>query len=86
MRLRANGRLPSEMRLLPNSFDLTFALSVPSSDYAVVPDLGYGEVLDGVHHLMHFALDLLTVGKIDEVVDSAYINDLEWYHALSHVL
>lgn len=86
VRLRSNGRLRWEMRLHPNSLDLTFALSAPSSDYAVVPDLGYGEVLDGVHHLMHLALDLLTVGKIDEVVDSAYINGLEWYHALSHVL
>lgn len=41
--------------------------------------------MDGVHHMMHFALDLLTVGKIDEVVDSAYIDDLEWYNVLTGV-
>lgn len=55
------------------------------ADYARVPDQGYGDVLDGVRCLLLFALDLLTVGRIDQQVDSAYVNALEWYHTLSEV-
>ena len=55
-------------------------------DYARVPDLGYGDVLDAVRHLMCFALDLMTPGKIDERADPEYIRALEWYHTLPDVL
>lgn len=74
------------MRQQSSSLDSIFTLSLLSSDYDRVPHLGYGQVIDGVHHMLHFALDLLTIGKIDEVVDSEYINGLEWYRALSGVL
>lgn len=57
-----------------------------ASDYARVPELGYGEVLDAVRHLLCFALDLLTAGKIDEEVDAEYIHSLEWYNAMPGVL
>ncbi|CAM9827660.1 unnamed protein product [Ascophyllum nodosum] len=56
------------------------------ADYARVPDLGYGDVLDAVRHLMCFALDLMTPGKIDERADPEYIRALEWYHTLPDVL
>ena len=55
-------------------------------DYARVPDLGYGDVLDAVRHLLCFALDLMTPGKIDEKADAEYIHALEWYHTLPDVL
>ena len=55
-------------------------------DYARVPDLGYGDVVDAVRHLLCFALDLMTVGKIDEKAGAEYIHALEWYHTLPDVL
>lgn len=47
-----------------------------------MPELGFTDVLDGVCHLLTFALDLLTVGLIDEQVDSEYVQGLEWYRTL----
>ena len=55
-------------------------------DHACVPEPGFGDVLDGVRHLLRFALDLLTVGRIDESVDADYIQHFEWYDTLSGVL
>lgn len=55
-------------------------------DFARVPELGFGGVLDGVRHMMSFALDLMTPGKIEEDVDAEYINGFEWYHTLPEVL
>ena len=43
-------------------------------DYTRIPELGFGNVLDAVRHLMCFALDLLE-GKIEDV-DAEYINSL----------
>lgn len=51
-----------------------------------MPGLGFTDVLDGVRHLLSFALDLMTVGLIDQEVDSEYIQGLEWYHTLPGVL
>lgn len=51
-----------------------------------MPELGFVDVLDGVRHLLTFALDLLTVGLIDEQVDSEYIQGLEWYGTLPGIL
>ena len=42
--------------------------------------------MDAVHHLMYFALNLMTSGRIDDVVDAEYINSLEWYHSLPEIL
>lgn len=56
------------------------------TDRSRVPELGFGAVLDGVRHLLCLALDLLTVGRIDEEVDSEYIQRLRWYDALPGVL
>lgn len=56
------------------------------ADHARVPALGFGEVLDGVRHLLSFALDLLTVGRIDEEVDADYIHNFEWYRTLPEIL
>ena len=42
--------------------------------------------MDAIHHLMCFALDLMTSGRIDDVVDAAYINSFEWYHSLPEIL
>ena len=53
-------------------------------DYTRVPELGFGNVLDAVRHLMCFALDLLE-RKIEDV-DAEYINSLAWYRALPEVL
>lgn len=55
-------------------------------DFARVPELGFGDVLDGVRHMMSFALDLMTPGKIEEDVDAEYIDSFEWYHTLPEVL
>lgn len=55
-------------------------------DRARVPHLGQNDVLDGVHHLLSFALDLMTVGYIDQEVDSEYIQGLAWYHTLPGIL
>ena len=46
----------------------------------------YGDELDAVYHLMCFALDLLTLGGIEIVVDAEYINSSEWYHSLPKML
>lgn len=62
------------------------ALVRSQPDYECVPPLGYGDVLDAVHHLLHFALQLLTAGRLDEIVDSEYIDNLEWFDDLSRVL
>ena len=43
-------------------------------------------MMDAVHHLMYFALNLMTSGRIDDVVDAEYINSLEWYHSLPEIL
>lgn len=51
-----------------------------------MPELGFGGVLDGVRHLLRFALDLMTVGFIDDEVNSEYIQELEWYDVLPGVL
>lgn len=56
------------------------------TDHERVPDLGYGDVLDSVRHLLCLALDLLTVGRIDEEIDSEYVRGLEWYSILPTVL
>lgn len=56
------------------------------ADHAQVPDEGFGVVLDGVRHLLRFALDLLTVGRLDERVDSEYVQDFGWYHTLPGIL
>ncbi|CAM9827730.1 unnamed protein product [Ascophyllum nodosum] len=56
------------------------------ADYARVPHLGYGGVLDAVRHLLCFALDLMTPGKIDKEVCAEYIHALEWYHTMPDVL
>ncbi|CAM9571173.1 unnamed protein product [Ascophyllum nodosum] len=61
-------------------------LGPTEADYARVPDLGYGDVLDAVRHLLRLALDLMTAGRIDEDVDAEYIHALEWYHTLPNVL
>ena len=42
-------------------------------------------MLDAVHHLLCFALDLLT-GNIEDVVDAEYIYSLEWYYILPEIL
>ena len=42
--------------------------------------------MDAVHHLMCFALDLMTSGRIDDIVDAEYINSLEWYRTLPEIL
>lgn len=55
-------------------------------DRARVPELGFGDVSDGVRHLLLFALDLLTVGQIDAEVNSDYVQGLGWYHTLTGVL
>lgn len=52
----------------------------------MVPGLGHGDVLDAVHHLMHFALDLLTPRRIEEHVDAEYITSMEWYDTLPEIL
>lgn len=56
------------------------------ADRSRVPELGFGGVLDGVRHLLRFALDLMTVGLIDDEVSSEYIQELEWYNALPGIL
>lgn len=56
------------------------------AEYGYVPALGYGEVTDAMHRLLHFALDLLTAGRLDEIVDREYIYNLEWYEGLPSVL
>lgn len=56
------------------------------ADHARVPELGFGDVLDGVRHLLRFALDLLTVGRIDEIVDPEYVQDLDWYDTLPGIV
>ena len=43
-------------------------------------------MIDAVHHLMCFALDLMTSGRIDDVVDAEYINSLEWFRTLPDIL
>lgn len=48
--------------------------------------MGYGDVSDAAHHLLHFALDLLTVGLIDTLVDRAYIHSFEWYSRLPMIV
>ena len=55
-------------------------------DNAQVPPLGRGDVTDATCHLLHFVLDLLSVGIIEEKVDLEYINGLDWYHSLLGVL
>ena len=35
---------------------------------------------------MCFALDLMTSGRIDDVVDAEYINSLEWFRTLPDIL
>jgi len=52
----------------------------------VVPQLGHGDVLDAVHHLMLFALDLLTPGRIEVDVNAEYIHSLYWYDNLPDIL
>lgn len=51
-----------------------------------MPPLGLGEILDAVHHLLDFALQLLTAGRLDEIVDRDYMDNLEWFEELSDVL
>lgn len=48
--------------------------------------LGCGDVLGAVHHLMCFALDILTPGRIDEYVDVEYINSSGWFDTLPEIL
>ena len=55
-------------------------------DYERVPELGYCDAIDAVNHLMCFALNLMTSGRIDDVVDAEYINSLEWYRTLPDIL
>lgn len=55
-------------------------------DYAVVPSQGHNDVLDAVHHLLTFALDLLTPGSLEDVADSAYVRNLDWYEELPSIL
>ena len=52
----------------------------------MVPQLGHGNVLDAVRHLMHFAFDLLKPGRIEEHVNAEYITSLEWYNTLPEIL
>ena len=55
-------------------------------DRARVPQLGGGDVLDGVRHLLSFALDVLTPGQIDREVDTEHIQSRAWYNTLPGVL
>lgn len=55
------------------------------ADYAQVPEQGRSQVLDAVRNLLLFALDVLTMGSIDDEVSSAYVQDLGWYHAMPRV-
>lgn len=48
--------------------------------------MGCGDVSDATHNLLHFALDLLTVGRIDTLVDRAYIHSFGWYGRLPMIL
>lgn len=56
------------------------------ADYAQVPGKGKGEVVDATRHLLKFALDLLSAGTIDEVVDSKFVNSLDWYSSIPAAL
>ena len=47
---------------------------------------GCSDVLDAVHQLVFSALDVLTSGRIDDIVDAEYINSLEWYRTLHEIL
>ena len=66
--------------------DIEYPCFACCSDRSRMPELGFVDVLDGVRHLLTFALDLLTVGLIDEQVDSEYIQGLEWYGTLPGIL
>lgn len=56
------------------------------ADYDRIPDLGRSDVCDAVHHILYFALDLLTAGRNDTQVDREYIHSLHWYRTLPKVL
>lgn len=59
--------------------------SLCCSDFASVPTEGYNDVLDAVHHMLHFSLLVHTAGSLDEVADSEYVQHLEWYDEISRV-
>lgn len=52
----------------------------------MVPALGFGDVLDAVRYLMCFALDLMTPGRLEEIVNAEYVDSLEWFHTLPEIL
>lgn len=56
------------------------------TDYARVPQLGHGPVVDAVHHLLHLALSVHTAGHIEEIVDADYVTGLHWYNEVSDTL
>lgn len=47
-----------------------------------MPELGFTDVLDIIRPLLIFAVDLLTVGLVDEKVDKWYAQGVEWYRTL----
>lgn len=56
------------------------------TDYDRIPEVGHGDVPNAVHHLLYFALDLLTAGRIDTQVDREYIHGLDWYGRILNIL
>lgn len=56
------------------------------SDYHAVPILGQGAILDAFHHLLRFAMELMTVGSLDDIVSGEYVSSLGWYQALPGML
>lgn len=55
-------------------------------DYDQVPDEGNGDVVETIRHMLGFALQLLETGSLSDVVDSEYVQGLDWYKSLPAVL
>lgn len=55
-------------------------------DYTYVPAFGQSGVLNAVRYLTCFALDVLAVGSVEEILTSELVTCLHWYDELPRIL